>query len=295
MMGRVTRFLGALCAAIAATAVFTSPARAEPAMWVVRDADSTLYLFGTMHVLKPDLQWRTPAIDKALADAGEVWLEIDAEAAENPAAIQPYMDLLLDPVTPLSKRLPPDVYARYADMAARAGLPPPMVEPMRTWLAAVTLSLTVMNKAGYKEASGVDRAIAKDRGGRPLRTLETLGGQLGFLGSLPEAQQQALLVDTLDQLAKPGYVDDLVAAWAAGDVGTLDALYLADMRTRFPEAYAVFLTRRNAAWVETLAKELAGAGTDFVAVGALHLVGPDSVPAMLKARGFTVEQVTGKK
>lgn len=292
LAGRTLAALGAaLLTAIAAIGV----ARAEPAMWVVRDQDSTMYLFGTVHVLKPETKWRTPAIDAAFKEATEVWLEIDVLAAQNPAALQPFMALMIDPVTPLSKRIPEALHARVAAKAQELGMAPTQLEPLRTWLVGVTLAVGSMVKQGFDPNSGVDKVIATSLDGRGLRTLETLEQQFGFMSGLPEATQVALIEDTLQHLATPDYIDRLIGSWAAGDVGTLDALYLADMRTRFPEAYAVFLTKRNAAWAETLAKELAGAGTDFVAVGALHLVGPDSVPAMLKARGFTVEQVTGKK
>lgn len=210
---RLKRFLAA-CAALAAVAL-ASPAAADPAIWVIRDADSTLYLLGTVHALKPDTVWRGPTIDRALLDAQELWIEVDTD---DTTALQGLVIRYgLDPDHPLSGKLTPEQLTRFRAAAVDVGADPARMEPFRPWLAGLTLSIAPMAKAGFQPKGGVEetlKAVMRD-GGKPVRTLETQEQQIRFFADLPPPVEVAFLLSSLDnaQDAAP-MLDGLVAAWS---------------------------------------------------------------------------------
>ena len=283
--------VGRLIAAVAsvALALFAWPAHAEPAMWVVKDADTTLYLLGTIHITKPGMNWRSDKIDGALEASDEFWMEASVDS--DPAMLR---DLIIKhglDRRPLSSKLSGEDWARVQSAAKTVGVPIASVEQMRPWLAALSLSLKpVMKEDGYDLKQGVDRVLeASARVARKtVKTFETMEQQLQIFSSLSEESEVALLTQTLDELAvSSGVVDQLADAWLAGDVSALEAKSV-ELKTKAPELYDLVFVRRNLDWCDQIAGIMKGAGTSFVAVGAGHLVGDQSVPAILTQRGFTV-------
>ncbi|WGM29836.1 TraB/GumN family protein [Brevundimonas sp. NIBR11] len=261
-----------------------------PALWSVSDADSTIYLFGAVHVLRPDTPWGSAKIDEAFDASQTVIFEIsnpDDQSALTPL-IRQYG---LSPQTPLSSLLTP---AEFADLDAAArtlGGTGAGLDPMRPWLAGVTLSMAPLVKAGYDPQSGVEMILkhrAEDAG-KPITGLETLEIQIGTLAGLSEPTQLAFLRSTLADFDEATTeLDALVNAWAAGDVDTIDRLAVTEMRADSEEVYQSLLVRRNAAWADKIQTLLAGSGTTFIAVGSAHLAGDDSVQAILQSRGVIV-------
>ena len=279
-------------AVLAAATLAALPAAADPALWVIRDKDSTLYLLGTVHVLKPDTVWRTPAIDKALAEADELWIEVDTD---DTAAMAPLVRKYgLDPANPLSSKLTPEQKARLDAAAASMGATGAAFEPLRPWMAGLQLSIGPLMKAGYDPASGVEAKLkaAAREAGKPIRTLESLEQQISFFGDLPPAVEMAFLLSALDEMdSGPAMLDALVAAWSAGDVQALNDLMVVEMAADYPELYEALLVRRNTDWAGQIQTMLAGDGVSVIAVGAAHLVGDDSVQALLVKRGLKVERL----
>lgn len=279
-------------AVLAAATLAALPAAADPALWVIRDKDSTLYLLGTVHVLKPDTVWRTPAIDKALAEADELWIEVDTD---DTAAMAPLVRKYgLDPANPLSSKLTPEQKARLDAAAASMGATGAAFEPLRPWMAGLQLSIGPLMKAGYDPASGVEAKLkaAARAAGKPIRTLESLEQQISFFGDLPPAVEMAFLLSALDEMdSGPAMLDALVAAWSAGDVQALNDLMVVEMAADYPELYEALLVRRNTDWAGQIQTMLAGDGVSVIAVGAAHLVGDDSVQALLEKRGVKVERL----
>jgi uncharacterized protein YbaP (TraB family) len=279
-------------AVLAAATLAALPAAADPALWVIRDKDSTLYLLGTVHVLKPDTVWRTPAIDKALAEADELWIEVDTD---DTAAMAPLVRKYgLDPANPLSSKLTPEQKARLDGAAASMGATGAAFEPLRPWMAGLQLSIGPLMKAGYDPASGVEAKLkgAAREAGKPIRTLESLEQQISFFGDLPPAVEMAFLLSALDEMdSGPAMLDALVAAWSAGDVQALNDLMVVEMAADYPELYEALLVRRNRDWAGQIQTMLAGDGVSVIAVGAAHLVGDDSVQALLEKRGVKVERL----
>lgn len=273
--------------------IAANAARAEPLLWKVEDADSTMYMFGTIHILDQGAPWRAAQFDAAFKEAEEVWFEIDPLKSADPAALAPYQSLMIDPLRPISKRLSPEEYALFSKVAGELGVPAAQLDNLRPWLAAVQLTLAGITRAGGDPNAGVDRVLAGEVGERPLKTLETLEQQLRFFADMPEDVERAFLLSSLDELdAGPGYFQRMAQAWRDGDIAALEELFLRDMREDYPQTYETLLKQRNLAWAEVLDAEMRKSGSDFVAVGALHLVGPDGVPALLEAKGYQVRQIS---
>lgn len=269
---------------------------ARPALWVVRDADTTIYLLGTVHALRPTVQWRNPQIDQALAASSELWLEI--ANADDQAAMQPLiMQLGVDRTRTLSSRLNEGDRALLAQASGALGMPPQALEPMRPWLAGLTLTVAPLIRAGYDPTRGVDRLIkdAAVQRGMAVHGFETAEQQFRFFADLPEAEEIAFLHQSLEDYAEgPAVIDRLADAWARGDVDTIDTIMVREMRERSPSLYRLLLVNRNVAWAGRIREMLAGHGnTVFIAVGAGHLAGSDSVQAQLARAGVRAERMGG--
>lgn len=285
--------LGLVVAAVPDLAQAQDRPASGPALWVVRDADSTLYLFGTVHLLRPGGDWMTPTVADAFNTSEELWLEIE-DPTDQATAAPLIMQHGLSPETPLSSRLNAEELASLDQATAAMAATREMLDPMRPWLAAITLSMAPLVQAGYDPAAGVDMVLRQQaiEAGKPIHGLETIEQQLMFFAGMePEVELDFLrsTLETVDEGAS--MLDAMAGAWAAGDLEAMYGLGGDEMRTDYPAIYDQLLTRRNANWVGQIQDELAGSGTVFIAVGALHLAGPDSVQAQLQAAGVTVERV----
>jgi uncharacterized protein YbaP (TraB family) len=296
------RMIRRLCIAVAAFALAAcaSPGAAPdfppgPALFVARDADSTMYLFGTLHIRRPGAPWGGPLAQAGLAETQEIWTEMDispeSDAQTQALALQ-YG--LAAPDRPLSSYFNAEENARIALSAQRLGLQLQMLETMQPWLAGVTLSVLPMLQAGFDPNAGADRLIDAygDAHGKTMRAFETAEQQVSMLAGLSTELQRQMVLEALSEAEKGGaQMEAMAAAWESGDLSVLEQLVIADLRDDYPEFYEVMLARRNDAWVATLVRELEGAGVDFVAVGAGHMLGEDGVVAQLRARGYAVERV----
>lgn len=288
----ITKF--ARRAAMALTAALTlgaaTPAAAEPPIWVLKDHDSTIYLFGTVHFLKPDTQWRSAKIDKALKDSSELVLEV--AGMEETSKVAPLMRAYgVDTARPLSSKLDDKAKKQLADAAAAVGMPVKAMEPMKPWLAALTLMSVPALKAGYDPKSGVELVLTADvkAAGKPISGLETAEQQIRFFADMPEATQIDFLVATLEDVeGSAAQLDRMVEGWSKGDMSVLQREAIDELKRDYPAVYEVAVVRRNRAWADQLKAKLAGSGVSFVAVGGAHLVGPDSVQAELEKRGLKV-------
>ena len=262
-----------------------------PALWVVRDADSTLYLFGTVHVLRPTTAWGSPRVDAAFDSADQIWFEISNP--DDQAAVVPLIHQYgLSPDRPLSSLLTAEEMTTLNNVAAGAGLPPGQIDVFRPWFAGLALSMAPLLKAGYDPQSGVELVLKARAGaaGKPIQGLETIDKQISILAGMSEADQLAFLRTLLESYDEATVeLDRMVGAWAAGDVATLEAVAVTEMQSETPALYEALLVRRNTDWANQIQTMLEGSGTAFIAVGAAHLAGDDSVQEILEDRGVRVE------
>lgn len=283
-------------AAAPAAPVAVAAPRAEgagPALWVIRDADSTIYLFGTVHVLRPTTGWATDRIDTAFDSADQIWFEISNP--DDQAAMMPIVQRLgLSPQTPLSSLLNAEENADLQAAAASIGMPAAQMDIFRPWLAGLTLSVAPLVKAGYDPASGVElvlkaRALAA---GKPLHGFETLEEQVGLIAGLPDDAQLDFLRSTLETYDNATVeLDRLVGAWSKGDVAAIERYGVQEMKDDNKVVYDTLLTNRNVNWAGQIQTLLDGSGTVFIAVGAAHLAGDDSVQSILERRGVHATRV----
>ena len=285
---------GAPADALAQTAAPAAPAPIQgegPALWVVKDADSTLYLFGSVHVLRPTTGWASPRVEAAFDSASDIWFEISNP--DDQAAIMPLIQQHgLSPETPLSSRLTPEENAELDAAAQAMGASAAQLQPMKPWLAALSLSVAPLIKAGYDPKSGVELVLKAraEAAGKPIHGFETIDKQIGILAGLPDDVQLVFLRETLKDYENAATkLDEMVEAWARGDVATLDRVTVTEMKEASPALYQAVLVDRNTDWANQIQTMLEGSGTAFIAVGAAHLTGDDSVQAILQKRGVTVE------
>ena len=263
----------------------------RPALWqVTGPAGEAGYIFGTVHALPDGLAWKTPAIDRAIADSGTLVLEIVDPADEN-AARAAFVRLGTTPgQPPLDQRVDPAQRQALTAALAKTRLRPAQFATLEDWAAALTLSFALEARAGYDPDNGADRALLAAAGKRPVVGLETLEGQLGLFDALPAREQRSLLGAVVAETADDGSDKRLVNAWAQGDVATLDREAHTGMMAD-PRLREALLVGRNRRWVEQIEAMLRGDKRPFVAVGAAHVAGIDGLPEMLAAKGFTVKRV----
>jgi uncharacterized protein YbaP (TraB family) len=267
--------------------------RADPALWEVKSRTATVYLFGTVHLLRRDVQWQTPKVAEAFGKSDELWLEV-ADPADANAVLPLVTKYGFDAKAPLSTKLSKADRDRLAADAKALGEPETDFEPMRPWLASIRLSVAPLVKAGFDPDAGVDRLLKEkaDLAGRPVKAFETLEQQIRYFADLPEPLQVAELHVTLDEFNDATTeLDKLEKAWAAGDTSAIYKALDEDMKRTDPKLYKVLLIDRNRAFADGIVKRLKGRGTAFVAVGAGHLAGPDGIQALLARRGIKVRRL----
>jgi uncharacterized protein YbaP (TraB family) len=284
-----------------AAALLAGTAGAEPPMWVIEDKDSKLYLFGTVHLLDPDIAWRTPRVENALKDATHLWMEValPATMAEMQAQQAPMMlSRALSPGRPLSSLLNEEEETQLRRAIARTPMGEQLgfaLENMKPWFATMTLGIAPLLSAGYEVEAGADFVLAGLAHGQGDKVLgfETVEQQLDFFTSGTEEEQlaglRAFLAVTDEAFdAELDAADVAFRAWMSGKTAPLEA-YIVTMKSGGVSPampYDVMIANRNENWAGQIEKLLAGQGVAFIAVGGLHLVGPDSVQARLAARGI---------
>jgi len=281
-----------LLGAVAAPIVLAVVARAEPAMWVIRDKDSTIYLIGTLHLLRHDTEWNAAKVRKAVAESSELWLEvadIDDQASVAPIIAQYGMDR----EKTLSSKLNATQKEKLAKLAATYGVPLASLEPMKPWMAALMFAVLPLQKAGYDPNAGIDRLLKAqaEKEGDKIYGFETAEEQVRFFAELPESEQIAFLEETLGDAEKGlAQLEKLAKAWIDGDNETIGNILVNEFKKEAPAVYEKFLVQRNIAWSEKIAEILKGSGVQQIAVGAAHLAGPDSLQVQLAKRGIKVER-----
>ncbi|HEX4692995.1 TraB/GumN family protein [Sphingomonas sp.] len=265
---------------------------ADPALWVVKDKDTTIYLFGTIHVLKPGLSWFDEAVKKAFDSSDALVLEMVQPA---PAAMQSLVikNAITTDGPALPDRLPAADRPAYVGALKDLGLPATAFDRMRPWFAATNLSILPLLNLGYDPASGPESVLtaAAATENKPVEGLETPEQQIGYLANLSEPTQIEFLESTLKDMPKTAQMmDGMVAAWSKGDPAKLGE-YMNEGLTDSPELAKTLLYDRNARWAQWIKARMARPGTVFIAVGAGHLAGQKSVIEQLKALGLRATRV----
>ncbi|MES2339416.1 MAG: TraB/GumN family protein [Pseudomonadota bacterium] len=258
---------------------------ADPALWVVKDADTTIYLFGTIHMLKPGLSWFDEAVKTAFDGSKELVLEMVEPDAATMQQIVMTKAMAAPTAKPLSEQLPEGKRAAFAAAASAAGVPAQAADRFKPWFASVAFSIAPIMKAGYDPKQGPEAVLttAAKAAGKPVSGLETAEQQIGYFAGLSDAAQITYLESTLDELPKGATVlDGMVVDWSKGETDKLAATMNEAMKDS-PEVARTLLYDRNGRWATWIAERMKQPGTVFVAVGAGHLAGDQSVQSKLGA------------
>ncbi|MBW8743789.1 MAG: TraB/GumN family protein [Sphingomonas sp.] len=292
---RRLRLLAPLLLLAAAPAQPSQSERAHPALWKVADADTTIYLFGTIHILPAGTVWMDPAIRQAVDSAQSLTLE--AVLDQDPGQVATVLMKIgtAKGLPPLAERVPPAKRASLAALVKASGLPSTFLDGMKSWAAAIMLTGPALQQIGVDAAAspGVEPQLTAlfRSAKKPVEGFETAEIQLGYFDRLPESAQRAFLVATLDDpaKAKADFVK-MIAAWEKGDPAAIEKSF-ADDPEFTPALRDLLIRQRDRKWADAITKRLDQPGTVFVAVGAGHLVGPDSVQRMLADKGLKVTRI----
>ncbi len=303
LLATVTLFLAPPALAQDAAAAEAAPAAtpapavetvdADPALWVVRDEDTTIYLFGTVHVLRPGLSWFDEAVKEAFDASDE--LKIEVVLPENPASIAPaFVAAGSYPAgTTLTSRLSPEQLTTYQAGLQRFGIPAAALDPYEPWFVGLQMAQGLYAAMGMTPDSGAEKTLttAATAAGKPISGFETVEDQIGFLDGTPESEQIGGLIMFFERAGElRGFVDRLMASWTEGKPEDT-AIVMNEGMVNSPETVRIMLTDRNRRWADTLKARMDQPGTVFVAVGAGHLAGDNSVQTFLAERGLTAERI----
>jgi uncharacterized protein len=263
----------------------------DPAIWVLKDDDTTIYLFGTVHILKPGLSWFDEAVKEAFDSSDELVVEmIEPDPAE---MVKIVSELAIDQTgKSVREKLNAEDRKDYEAALIELGVPVASFDPLELWFASVNISLVPLMQNGYDSNSGVEKdltALAKSRK-MEIVGLETPRQQLGFFDNLPEEAQIRFLnftIDTVGEMVEG--MDNMVARWALADTKALAELMNAGLEDKI--LYDTLLANRNATWAEWVEARMDKPGTVFMAVGAGHLAGESSLQELLTKKGLKVNQI----
>ena len=266
---------------------------ADPALWVVRDADTTIYLFGTVHLLRPGLSWFDEAVREAFDASDE--LKIEVVLPEDVSTIAPrFVAAGSYPAgTTLTSRMSPEQLTSYQAGLGRFGIPAAALDGYEPWFVSLSLAQGLYAAMGMTPDSGAEKTLTATAAaaGKPITAFETVDDQLGFLDGTPESEQIGGLVMFFERAGEMrGFVDRLMTSWTEGKPEDT-AVIMNEGMGESPETIRIMLTDRNRRWADTLKARMDQPGTVFVAVGAGHLAGDNSVQTFLAERGLTAERV----
>lgn len=310
---RIQRVVMSACCAvllaalpIAASAEQTADAGKPPVplLWKVSDADNSVYLLGSFHLLRPGDYPLSADVDAAFDDAESLVFEMPPKEMESPdLAMRMVQAALRADGTTLDSELSPETVGKlqaWLDANGASGpgamLSSRMIQSFEPWFVALTISITDMTKAGLDPALGLDRhfADAAQEAGKPTSGFETSEQQIAFLDGMGHKEQLQFLRETLDESARGGKeVEKLHALWRSGDAEGLWTGLAADMRRDYPQLYQHINVDRNDAWLPKIEQRLDAPGSDdtLVVVGSLHLLGSDGLVEKLRAKGYKVERI----
>jgi uncharacterized protein len=283
----------AVCIAVA-TLALAQAAEAKTFAWKITGKGGVVYLVGSVHVLSADFYPVDPALDAAYKDADLLVEELDLAEMADPASQMAMLSRgMLPSATPLDKVISPETYALVSKRITALGLPMEPFKLLKPWTIALMLQAVEWQHAGLDPELGLDKHFY-DRAQTDKKTvqgLETTEFQISRFDGMTMAQQERLLAESLKDVdAEMANMTKLVTAWRAGDVPGVEQIVLTEIKDD-PMLYQRLLVERNKTWLPKIEALFARRGHAFVVVGAAHLVGPDGVVAMLRAKGYTVEQL----
>lgn len=280
---------------LASLLLLSVPARPDALpMWQIDGPSARIHILGSIHFLRPGRDSLPPAVIAAYDEADIVMMEIDLDDLDPVAAQATLQRLGMDPQgRTLDVLLGDRDYQAALDKSRSLGFDLAVLRGFEPWLAALTVTQVQLQQLGFDASSGVEQQILRlaQRDRKDVRGLETLEQQLAAMDALPPAAQRAFLLQTLDEAATmKDEIDEIVAAWKAGDTRSMEEEFLADLQDQ-PDLYRRIVVDRNRDWAGQMNRLIRDRKNYLVVVGTLHLVGPDSLISMLDQAGHSPRQV----
>lgn len=277
--------------ALLLSAGLTVPAIAAPAMWRIADEDSQVWLFGSVHAFSSRVKWRTSAFNKALKEADLVYFEMPTTVSDE-EYFRAMAELGLNRKgKKLSDYLTKKQQAQLAEVVTALRLDREVIEAMRPWFAAMTISGIAAEAVGGRMRPGVEDSIKREIPDRKERGFDTLETQLRVLADLSDKAQVKMLMETISSGGASDEPYDVTAEWLNGDVEGLYVPTAAAFGKPGSELFNALLTSRNKRWAAQIERLLDTDQDVMVIVGAAHFGGPSGLPVLLKKRGLKVERV----
>lgn len=293
---KFTRNMGkAASVLLALSFVFSvQSAVADSAVWQVSSGANTVYLGGTVHLLRPSDYPLPQEYEQAYQASNEIYFETDIGAMSD-ISVQTQMlqQLTYQDERTLQSVLSEEAYTALSEYISGTGMPMMMMEKFKPGMVISTLQVLEFQRIGFTP-QGVDmyfntRAVGD---AKSLGQLETIMEQIGFLASMGEGNESEFILLSLEDLEETAEVmDDMIAAWREGNNDRLADLFVNEMRNEAPELYDSLLRQRNLNWIPQIEQMLQDDDTEFVLVGAAHLVGSDGLLELLQAKGYSVNQL----
>jgi uncharacterized protein YbaP (TraB family) len=279
---------------LGAPAEALAPNVARPALWEISDPDTTIYLFGTIHLLPDSLQWRTEKFDQAVASAQQLVVEtiVDQQNLQSIQAAEFKLGFRQG-LPPIAQRVPAAKIPLLRTTIAKSGVPEKMFDQMETWLAAIQLLSLQFKDMGLKGSHGPEEILRQQflATHRPIGELESNIEQFGYFDHLPEKAQRELLEGAIEP--PKGLHEDfgeMLSGWSKGDIKQIAVTFNREL-AQSPELKQSLLIERNANWAKWIEQRMGQPGTIMVAVGAGHLAGKESVLELLKQSGYKVRRL----
>jgi uncharacterized protein YbaP (TraB family) len=270
----------------------SAPSAGRSFIWSITGKGQTGWLVGSLHLLPPDAYPLPAAMDAAFQSAEVLIEEADTDELLQPGATEALVKrMFLPPGQTLEGNLSPATFQMLSERAAKVGLPVQALQMMRPWAVAIALSGVEMKKSGFDPALGLD-AHFRERAraaSKPVRPVESFAEQIGFFENLDAALQEKLVLEMLrGASSEVSQVQQLYAAWKAGDLVRMERMLVDDLKSS-PEIHKLLLVDRNHRWIPKIEDCLSGARC-MIVVGAGHLLGNEGLIALLRGRGYAVEQ-----
>jgi uncharacterized protein YbaP (TraB family) len=295
MSTRASRWLRALPALAAAVALAGAARAAEGqhVLWEVAGHHNKVYLLGSVHMLHATDHALPAVTDGAYGEAEVLVEELDLFAAQSEMLSQQVLaQQFLPQGQSLATVLGPELNDRLRAAAMPLGLDPAFLDRMQPWYVAALISDIRLQKAGYSSTDGVDFQIADRarRDGKPIVGLETVAQQLGFFAGMPMAEQRDFLAAALDEDDTPEEMRTVADAWRRGDLKALESELKQGMEES-PDLFQTIVVQRNRNWLPRIEQMLDDPDKDYLVVtGALHMIGPQGLVQMLRARGYRIKR-----
>jgi len=291
-LSALRRPAAAIAAALVAVSLEAAPARNF--LWkATSKSGGTMYLVGSVHLLPKDSYPLNPALEAAFKESDLLVEEADLGEMGVGAQMTFLSRGMLPSSTPLDKVLSPATYTLLTKRVADIGVPLEPLKLLKPWMVAQMLEVMQWQKAGFDPELGLDKHFydLAQGTGKSVQGLETLDFQMSLFDGMTLAEQDHLLAETLKEIdTEQANMAKLMDAWKAGDAPTVERIVLSALRQE-PQLYQRLLVDRNKAWIPKLEALFARTGRTFVVVGAAHLVGPDGLISLLRAKGYSVEQM----